>query len=263
MLAIASISVAFAPLSGISLPRASDASATVDLGALSGAKTLVVFGTYPADFNMIEYAQKLRHYQDALRAKGIERFVCIANGKPESCTSLADILSLPDDVELLADESGAAGRAFGVSTGWLADNADVSPYAKLFGMLLGLGAGNTLPSVITGYLGNPYGEAGWIQSSLDQGSGAGRWPAVPGDEFENLPVVGSWGRRPLELATLRLQNMIGISIANWQQLQPSDDRCLTQLGGLLAVDADGRPLYQWRDNGICATADFEALLRAL
>ena len=154
MLAIASISVAFAPLSGISLPRASDASATVDLGALSGAKTLVVFGTYPADFNMIEYAQKLRHYQDALRAKGIERFVCIANGKPASCTSLADILSLPDDVELLADESGAAGRAFGVSTGWLADNADVSPYAKLFGMLLGLGAGNTLPSVITGYIGN-------------------------------------------------------------------------------------------------------------
>ena len=263
MLAIASISLAFAPLSGISLPRASDASATVDLGALSGAKTLVVFGTYPADFNMIEYAQKLRHYQDALRAKGIERFVCIANGKPASCTSLAEILSLPDDVELLADESGAAGRAFGVSTGWLADNADVSPYAKRFGMLLGLGAGNTLPSVITGYIGNPYGEAGWIQSSLDQGSGAGRWPAVPGDEFQNLPVVGSWGRRPLELATLRLQNMIGISIANWQQLQPSDDRCLTQLGGLLAVDADGRPLYQWRDNGICATADFEALLRAL
>ena len=32
---------------------------------------------------MIEYAQKLRHYQDALRAKGIERFVCIANGKPD------------------------------------------------------------------------------------------------------------------------------------------------------------------------------------
>ena len=98
MLAIASISLAFAPLSGISLPRASDASATVDLGALSGAKTLVVFGTYPADFNMIEYAQKLRHYQDALRAKGIERFVCIANGKPASCTSLADIVGLPDDV---------------------------------------------------------------------------------------------------------------------------------------------------------------------
>ena len=51
MLAITAASLAFAPLSGISLPRASDASATVDLGALSGAKTLVVFGTYPADFN--------------------------------------------------------------------------------------------------------------------------------------------------------------------------------------------------------------------
>ena len=43
-------------------------------------------------------------------------------------------------------------------------------------MLVGLGAGATLPSVISGYLGNPWGSSGWIESSLAQGQTAGRWP---------------------------------------------------------------------------------------
>ena len=35
---------------------------------------------------------------------------------------------------------------------------------------------------------------------------------VVSNKFTELPVVGGWGRRPLELATLRLQNMLGISL---------------------------------------------------
>lgn len=66
-----------------------------------------------------------------------------------------------------------------------------------------------------------------------------------------------------QLATLRLQNMVGISLAHWSDLQPNDERCLTQLGGLLAVDPDGNMIYEWRDNGICAVANFEELLEAL
>eukprot|EP00966_Prymnesium_polylepis_P313268 7238663-Prymnesium_polylepis.1 len=82
-------------------------------------------------------------------------------------------------------------------------------------MLVGLGAGGTLPSVITGYIGNPWGKAGWIEAALAQGQAAGRWPgmaldlgadgAVERNAFTELPLVGGWGRRPLELATLRLQ----------------------------------------------------------
>ena len=45
-------------------------------------------------------------------------------------------------------------------------------------MLVGLGASATLPSVITGYLGNPWGSSGWIESSLAQGQKAGRWPDI-------------------------------------------------------------------------------------
>ena len=43
--------------------------------------SLVVLGTYPADFNMIEYAQRLRYYLPALRAKGVARVLCTVNGQ--------------------------------------------------------------------------------------------------------------------------------------------------------------------------------------
>ena len=55
------------------------------------------------------------------------------------------------------------------------------------------------------------------------GQKKGRWPdmalildedsgKVVANKFTELPVVGDWPRRPLELATLRLQNMMDISI---------------------------------------------------
>jgi hypothetical protein len=50
----------------------------------------------------------------------------------------------------------------------------------------------------------------------------------------NLP--SSWPRRPFEQATLRLQSMLGISIAKWQELAPDEEALeagvLTQLGGV-------------------------------
>ena len=53
--------------------------------------------------------------------------------------------------------------------------------------------------------------------------------AVTSNKFKELPGVGSWPRPPLELATLRLQNMVGISLANWDALKPDNLATLTQL----------------------------------
>ena len=108
-------------------------------------------------------------------------------------------------------------------------------YGKLFGMLLGLGAWATLPAVIGGYIGNPFRGQPWIEDAIAQGATAGRWPgkdlvvdldasgAVSRNAFAELPVVGDWPRRPLELATLRLQNMVGVSLAHWDELKPADE----------------------------------------
>merc|ERR1712182_67273 len=87
--------------------------------------------------------------------------------------------------------------------------------------------------------------------------------AVTRSKFAELPAVGGWGLRPLELATLRLQTMLGVSLANWNDLQPVDDRCLTQLGGLVAAGPDGRMIFEHRDGGICNVCNFEKLLDAL
>lgn len=273
---------AFQLLEGQQLTRVSDGE-KVDVGKELGGPglSLCILGTYPADFNMIEYLQHLVPYIPDFKARGVTKFLVTINGSPASAKLIAQLVGLPDEVVLLSDETGSAGRAFGVGRGWLPDvdeltiggiKLPISPYAKLFGMLLGLGARDTLPSVITGYLGNPWGSNKWIKSALAQGQRAGRWPdtvldlddsgAVVGNKFDDLPIVGSWGRRPLELATLRLQTMIGISLARWDDLQPVDDRCLTQLGGMALVWG-GRTVYEWRDNGICNVPDFERVLKTL
>ena len=163
--------------------------------------------------------------------------------------------------------------------GWRPDDEEMSPYLKLFGMLWGLGAWATLPSVIGGYLGNPFTPQPWIEDAMAVGQVKGRWPdtaleldddtkAIKVNKFAELPYVGGWQRRPLELATLRLQNMVDISIKNWKDLAPQDDALnagvLTQLGGVVIVDAQsGEIAYEWKDPGICSVANFENMFSSL
>lgn len=268
------------PLRGVRVTKVSQPTQDLDLGsslADGGKCALLVLGTYAADFNAIEYGQRLKHYLPELKAKGIEDFKMVLNAEPEACKALVGMLELPQEVEILSDPSGAAGRAFGVERGFRPDDDTMSPYLKLFAMLWGLGAPWTLPFVIAGYLGNPWGKAAWIETSLAVGQRQGRWPNnalelsaenkdVSSNKFAELPVVGGWGRRPLELATLRLQNMLGISIKEWGSLAPDVDKypgVLTQLGACVVVDAAGTVKYEWRDPGICAVSSFDDILSAL
>ena len=108
------------------------------------------------------------------------------------------------------------------------------------------------------------------------GQKKGRWPdtalEIKGDgsvvnKFDELPVVGDWPRRPLELATLRLQSMLGISIQNWNELAPDEEALeagvLTQLGGCIVTDSDGQTLFERKDTGICAVTRFETILKKI
>jgi hypothetical protein len=102
---------------------------------------LVVFGTYAADFNAIEYGQRLRYYWPILqKQKGLEKCALLLNCQPSAAKALVEQVDLPDDIEIWVDNTGKAGRQFGVERGWLPDNRDVNPFLKLFGMLFGLGA---------------------------------------------------------------------------------------------------------------------------
>ena len=87
------------------------------------------------------------------------------------------------------------------------------------------------------------------------------------NKFASLPFFGVWGRRPLELATLRLQNMVGVSLSNWEDLKPSDEALkqgvLTQLGGCAVYDSEARPVFTFLDQGICNVANFNDIFDTL
>lgn len=273
------LSEAYQPLSGVVVQNVkSSGPSSIDIGTwLSTGKSLFVFGTYAADFNAIEYGQRLRYYWPKLQQeKAFDKCALLLSCQPDAALALAEYVSLPDSIELYVDNTGQAARKFGVGRGWLPDNPDVNPFLKLFGMLWGLGAWATLPAVIGGYLGNPLVGQPWITDALAVGQGKGRWPDnaleisknegvnVVKNKFDDLPLVGTWPRRPLELATLRLQSMLGISLAHWKELAPDEEALengvLTQLGGCIATDQD-QVIFEYRDPGICAVVNFEDMLK--
>lgn len=141
-------SCAYAPLAGLTARSVKTAN-DIDLGSYTntpGTKTMLVLATYAADFNAIEYAQRLRYYMPDLQKRGITKIGLILNCESESATKLVDLVDLDCDattgtgvVELMVDPTGKVGKAFGVGTGWRPDDTEMSPYLKLFGMLFGLG----------------------------------------------------------------------------------------------------------------------------
>ena len=281
---------AYAPLNGVSV-KSVRTGESVDLGKFlsqdsSSDRSMLVLATYAADFNAIEYVQRLKYYLPLLESKRINQIGLVLNCEDDAAKKLTEMVDLTTDekdesssVTLLTDPLGEAGKKFGVGRGWLPENEDVSPFLKLFGMLWGLGAWATLPAVIGGYIGNPFTEQRWIEDALKVGQMKNRWPntaleldeelgIVKVNKFKELPYVGGWKRRPLELATLRLQNMLDISIKNWKELAPNEEALdagvLTQLGGCVIVDKKtGDPIYEWKDPGICAVANFEKILEKI
>jgi len=278
-------SQAYAPLNGVTATSLKsgedvDLSNFLSTNTNTSPKSLLILGTYAADFNAIEYAQRLRHYKSKLQDKGVSKFGLVLNCEPEAAKMLADCVDLDldaEDLDIFIDPNGNAGKKFGVGQGWRPDDEEMSPYLKLFGMLWGLGAWATLPAVIGGYIGNPLKGQPWIEDAMAVGQRKGRWPntaleldddGIVLNKFTELPVVGEWPRRPLELATLRLQNMVDISIKNWKELAPTDTALkqgvLTQLGGCVIVDSkSGEVVFDYKDPGICAVANFEDILEKL
>jgi len=254
-----------------------------ELSTADDKRTMVVFGTYAGDFNMIEYLQKIRASLPELQSKGrIHKIFIVVNGESDQCKLLSSVLDFPTtsttngavEIEFLSDPIGEAGRKFGVSRGFRPDDPSLSPFVKQFCSGIGIGPPwMTLPAVLPGYFGDPNGRREWIETSLKQGQLSGRWPEIleldqdqniVANKFDEAPLgVGKWGRRPFELATLRLQTLIGIQIKYWSELKPVDDRCLTQYGGCTVVEKGGNAIYSWVDRGLCDVPDMHDILEVL
>ncbi|CAE7621873.1 unnamed protein product [Symbiodinium sp. CCMP2592] len=278
-------------LKGCEVQSVLDASAK-DAAALCASKDgglAVFFLTHFGDFNSWEVAQQLR---TAIREgrTGSARVVLVGIGSVDSGKLFAEQLELPlDALEIYADPSGACHQALGFSTGALPQYKEsLNPYFRVFLMLLGVGSPGTIRTVLGGYFGNTalaLEETSWVDEALKQGAQKGRFPtSVPrrlpweekpadgGPEWVELASAGSevWnnrgfgetGLRPFELATVRLQNMMGGIIANWDSLKPADDELLVQQGGAIIFDGE-EVSYFFRDKGILTYAPVTTALQSL
>ena len=114
---------AFAPLSGATATSVSTG-ANVDLSNFLSDKSgsgynMLVVGTYAADFNAIEYAQRLRYYLPKLQEAGVGKVGFLLNCEADAAKALCDYTDLPmtSPVDILIDPLGEVGRKFGVEEG--------------------------------------------------------------------------------------------------------------------------------------------------
>ncbi|UPR00839.1 hypothetical protein HOP50_06g41550 [Chloropicon primus] len=232
-----------------------DESKTVTLGELwsqkDGERHVLVFLSHFGDLTSWEYAQKLRDNMDELVEKGGGGVSVIGLGSASNGRKFAELLDFPL-ANLYADSNGLLYKELGFAEGFLPD-ANVSPYVKLLGMLTGFGSPGTIQEVIRGYVGDRDSKQ-IFDSSL-------------------FNILGEGYQRPMELATLRLSNMIALGplapkgapksgvLPNWSELV-SDEKLICQQGGTLAFSG-AKLIHIQRDQGILKYADIDVLLEAL
>jgi AhpC/TSA antioxidant enzyme len=68
-------------------------------------------------------------------------------------------------------------------------------------------------------------------------------------------------QRPMELASVRLQNMMDI-LPSWDKLIPSNLELITQQGGTFVTNAEGNIIFEHRDTGILKYVNLEMALAA-
>jgi len=249
-------------LEGCSVVRAED-------GAVIDASTLVrpspgkaarinAFFTHFGDFNSWEYAQQLMAYADAIDEAGCE-VMTVGIGTQAAALRFSKLLGYPTD-NLYADPSGHCHKALGFSQGAFPE-LDLPASFKLAAMLAGIGSPGTVQAVVQGYLGDPKADRAWVTQALRQGAAQGRFPSQLSEAAFN--AIGQEGLRPFELATLRLQNMVGGILANWDDLAPEDPALTIQQGGTLVITSAGDEIYRFDDLGVLKYTPVDELLRVV
>ncbi|GAX81819.1 hypothetical protein CEUSTIGMA_g9247.t1 [Chlamydomonas eustigma] len=228
-------------LKGISVVKA-NTNERVELLSLwqaePGTKVAIPFLTHFADLSSWEYAQKLVKVLPTLEDSGVKVFV-VGIGSAANAQEFSRALKFPSD-RLYADPEATAYKALGFSPGF-APGLEISPYAKLITMCAGIGSPGTLQEVFRGYLGD--------KSSKPVFEGP-----TPFD------VLGTGYQRPMELATLRLFNMVAI-LPKWGELSPPDQSLVVQQGGTVVLDGT-ETIFRHDDSGILKYTDIDALLRS-
>ena len=103
---------------------------------------------------------------------------------------------------------------------------------------------------------------------VPSGASNGRFPTTAfGKELSAIgssawDTLGTQGLRPFELATLRLQNMMGGILDNWQELSPVNQNLVIQQGGSI-VFKNKDVVYRYNDKGILTYTPVDEIIDLL
>ena len=256
-----------------------DGALTPALAGVNSKKLCCVLLPVLGEFDSSELCEQLVAVSDEFDLADLELRV-IGIGDTAAAKRFSQFSSFPLD-KLRVDPDGDLHRALGLHAGpdWSApdflsdgvmrallstlpggapaDDAQIRPiftaWLRYLAMCAGIGAPGTLPEIARGYFGDKTAPerlrptdvvtAGFVKI------GPGVGPVKLGPiEYENGWAADTGYQRPVELATVRLRNMVEV-LSNWDEYV-SNPATIAQRGGTYIFDESGELLYEYRHRGV-------------
>lgn len=244
----------------------------------NGKKSLVVLLPQLGEFDSAEYCEFLVAAEASLEASGVDLRV-VGIGDVAAARSFCDFTGL-SPARLRVDPNGDLHRELGLHAGpgfavpeGVSDGVlkfflrqlpggvpaeeQVRPvgnaWLNYLAMCAGIGAPGTLPEILRGYFGDKnaperFGDDDVVEAGfLTIGPGVG--PTRIGPLSYRQWFADEKGyQRPVELATVRLKNMVEV-LTKWDEYV-SNPLAIALRGATYLFDEDGRELYSYKSRGV-------------
>mmetsp|Transcript_17291 Transcript_17291/g.55650 ORF Transcript_17291/g.55650 Transcript_17291/m.55650 type:complete len:338 (+) Transcript_17291:221-1234(+) len=244
-----------------------------------GRKALVVLLPQLGEFDSAEMCEQLVAVRPDLQEASID--LCVVGiGDAAGAGRFSEFTGLPLDV-LRVDPDAAIHEALGLHAGpeWSvpdavpdsvltallgtlpggvpADDAQLRPaftaWLRYLAMCAGIGAPGTLPEILRGYLGDRSAPERFAPDAVVTAGPVVIGPGVGPVKLGPISYANGWAeeegyQRPVELATVRLRNMVEV-LGRWSTYVANPTK-LAQRGGTFLFDADGAALYEYRHRGV-------------
>lgn len=278
-IAVALVSPAYRTLTDARVLDPASGRAVSPLDGLAGRRSLVVVLPQYGEFDSSEYCEQLLAVEEELASAAIALRV-VGIGSADSARKFSRFTGMPLDA-LLVDEDASIHRELGLHAGpnWStpdfipdgvlsfllsslpggvpADDAQLRPWfdawLNYLAMCAGIAAPGTLPEILRGYLGDATAPERLAPDAVVTAGPVKIGPGVGPVKLGPLRYTNGWAeetgyQRPVELATVRLRNMVEV-LSNWDEYVP-DPRHIACRGATFLFDAEGRSLYEYRSRGV-------------
>ncbi len=207
-----------------------------------GKYLIIILGSF-GDFDSIEYCQILAKNLQLLNKKDINIFV-LGIGNSNSRKKFAKYTNLPlTTIEFV--HNNEIHNHLSLSDG---NYFNLPPIINLLFMCSGVNSPGTLKEVLRGYIGDKRSSSIY---SLDEIIHIGTFFSFKASLFKN---IGSFNHlKPLELATLRLTNMLEI-LSNWPTYIPIE-KYIVQRGATYIFDEKDKLVYSYRSNSLLSFSE--------